>query len=972
MRVFPLVFLLIPLLAAAQDDTEGRRLSKAEERAKFHPRPVRGTSAEERQRAFERRLAAERDSRFGGLNWRNIGPEVQGGRVVDLDIPTDNPKQLYVATATGGLWRTENEGLTWTSLFDDHSSYGIGAIAVSRDGKTLWVGTGEANSQRTSYAGTGVFKSVDGGATWSNVGLPESHHIGRIAIDPSNPDVVYVAALGHLYSQNPERGLYKTADGGKSWKQILKVDEYTGAVDVVVNPAAPSQILVSMWDRDRRAWNFREAGAGSAVFRSTDGGARWQKVETLPIGDAAGRIGLAVGGGRSSTVYALVDNQSFDPEWDAFDERVPSGRLTPRRFLLLSAEQFASLDKGVLEPFWRRYGPESLKLEDALAGLRSGSLSMEALRKRLEERDPNLFTPGYVEAEVYRSNDFGATFRKTKLGRLGGIGGYYWGKVAVNPRDADDVFVMGVPLLRSTDGGETWRRAAPRSHVDYHAVQHDPRDPQKVWIGSDGGLYLSHDGGLNVRHINNLPLAQATTLALDNKTPYNVYLGLQDNGTMKGPSTYVPGRSDPDQWKTLMGGDGSDIAIDPRDNGDVVYAASQFGGHAARNQKTGEGWSTRANPPAGDPPARYNWISPLIVSSHHPDIVYLGAQRVYRSFNMGRKWEPISPDITKNLPNGDVPYSTIKELSESPLRFGLIYAGCDDGTIKMTPDGGFQWIDVSTPQKDKWVSGIVASRHDVGTVYASQSGYREDDFATYLWRSKDFGRTWASIAGDLPSETVNVVREDPWRKDVLYVGTDMGVFVSIDGGGHWETLHGGMPNLPVHDLAIQEREKDLVAATHARGAYVLSLKPLDKLQPAVLDAPLTLFPIEEVKRQPTWGYERRERWDTTPPRVPTASFMFWTHQAGSAVLKVRNQAGETVIEKQVAARRGFNEVEVGLLIRPGKPIQPDPAKVKPKTAEEALKDPYEDSRGVYLAAGEYVATVEAGGKSSSQTLKVTN
>jgi photosystem II stability/assembly factor-like uncharacterized protein len=952
----------------AVSSAQEARLSKSEERRTLHPAVVRGMPASEWLRGYEQRLRMKAASPFGELKWRSIGPSMQGGRVVDIKAPLDNPKRLFVAFATGGLHVTEDEGMTWSSLFDQESAFGIGAIAVSRDGNTVWLGSGEPNSQRTSYAGTGVFKSVDGGKTWLNMGLPESHHIGQILIDPRDENTVYVAAIGHLYSQNPERGVYKTTDGGKTWTQILKVDEFTGAIDLVMNPRNPNVILASMWDRDRRAWNFRESGSGSGVYRTTNGGRSWSRVQGLPVGEAAGRTGLALCESKPNVVYAFVDNQGDDPDWEIEDERLPSGRLSARRFLRLNDETLSNVPSDTLAPFLRSATNNELKADDVLKNLKDGKLTHAGLKAEIEKRNPGFFQADIAGDQVYRSDDGGVSWRRTDGGNLGTIGGYYWGKVWVNPNDADDLYVMGLPLLRSTDGGKTWASIARRAHVDHHAVWNHPRDPRKVWIGNDGGLYVSYDGGETVRHINNLDVGQATTIAVDDKRPYNVYIGLQDNGTMKGPSNYRPGFSDLNLWKDLAGGDGSHIAVDPRNGGDTVYVASQFGGHSAINQATGERWSTRASSGRGEPALRYNWISPLIISPHHPDIVYLGAQKVFRSFNQGRKWEPISPDLTKNLPNGDVPFSTIKDLSESPIRFGLIYAGCDDGTVKMTPDGGVTWHDISTPQKDKWVSRVVAGKYKEDTVYVSQSGYREDDFAPYLWKSTDRGRTWRSIVGNLPNETINVIREDPERDDLLYVGTDMGVYVSYDGGLNWETLHGGLPNTPVHDLAIQAREREMVIASHGRSVWALPLKYVHSLTPELRKEDLKILEADDARRAATWGLDRREEWDSTPPRVPTTDVVFFAKEAGSATLRLKDKDGKVWIEKTFNASRGYNFMSFELQIEAGKKVTP-PRGVA-KTVEEALADPFAEGRPKYLPVGEYKLELSVGGKSVVQDWKL--
>jgi photosystem II stability/assembly factor-like uncharacterized protein len=961
------LFACLGVVAVAQD---GRRLTKEEEKQKYHGTAVRGTDATTRLRAYDARQRMKLESFFGGLTWRNIGPETQGGRVIDIHAPLDHPDRVYVAFATGGLWRTEDDGVTWTSLFDDQSAFGIGDFAISNDGKTIWVGTGEANSQRTSYSGTGVFKSTDEGKTWQHMGLAESHHIGEVLIDPRNPNVVYVASLGHLYSQNPERGVYKTTDGGKTWAQVLKVDEWTGAFDIAMDPRNPEVLLATFWERDRRAWNLLESGKGSGVFRTDNGGRTWNKVATLPQGVAAGRSDVAWSKSNPNVVYSVVDVQDDDADWFEQDERTPSGRLTPRRFLRLTDETLPQVDETVLTAFIRSATVE--KPADVAKQVRNKEVKFEQLKKMIEAKNPDFFRPPIVNQEVYRSDDGGRTFKRVSRTDDAEYQ-YYFAGVTVNPKNENDVLSWGFPMLRSVDGGKTWKRIAQQSHVDYHAAWFDPRNPAKLWIGNDGGLYLSGDYGENLRHINNLAVGQPTTIAVDNKRPYNVYIGLQDNGTMKGPSTFSRGRG-ASAWTTLGGGDGSHVAVDPRNDGDIVYTASQFGAHSGLNQLTNERWNARPATPRNDPPARFNWVSPLIISSHHPDVVYCASQRLYRSFNQGRSYLPISPDLTRNKPNGDVPYSTIKDVSESPLKWGLIYVGADDGRVTMTADGGFTWTDIPTPQPDKWVSRIVASKYDEGTVYVSQSGYREDDFSAYLYKSTDYGKTWRSISGGLPAETINVVREDPTKKDVLYVGTDMGVYVSLDGGNTWATLHGGMPNLPVHDLAIQARDNEIVAATHARSVYVLPLKYVHELTPELRAKGVTILEVPNVTRggggfRPSdWGYEQVERWSGEMPTSPVARVTYFTDTAGKATIRIKKD-GKVLKEAQVDALRGFNTSTIELMLQPAKPI-PAGKLEKPKSASDALKDPYEEYRAKYLDRGEYTMEVEVNGKTATSTFRI--
>ncbi|MFI5386568.1 MAG: glycosyl hydrolase [Fimbriimonadales bacterium] len=822
----------------------------ADEIAKFHTPKVTGMPASARMAAYEKRLKMESDSPFGQLKWRNVGPEIQSGRVVGIDAPVGQPNVLYIAFATGGLWKSDDYGTTFASIFDGYSSCGIGNFAMTKEGNTIWVGTGENNNQRTSYAGTGVFKSTDAGKTWQYMGLPESQHIGKILIDPRNENTVYVGALGHLYSQNPERGVYKTTDGGKTWQWVLKLDDQTGIIDMAMDPRNSDVIYATAMDRDRRAWDFRESGPGSGVYRTTDGGKNWKLIQELPHGEAAGRIGIAISKSNPDRIYVYADNHGENADWLDEDERVPSGTLTVRRFLNLTEEAFVGLDKKAADSFWSRYAPDDLKFEDAVQKVKDKKMTMEQLRDAFAKKTPNAFKPPTVQNELVRSNDGGKTWHRSESGPLGGNSYYYFGNVFINPKDPDDAFGTGTVLVRTRDGGKTWRLAARPVHVDFHAVWYDPADVKHIIVGNDGGAYESRDDGEHWRHLNNMPTGQATTVAVDNKTPYNIFVGLQDNGTMKGPSNYRPGISPLDSWTDVGGGDGAMIAVDPRNDGDIFYTGSQFGAEGGFDSKTKDRWSVT---PRGQG-NRYNWVSPIVISTFHPDIVYFGANKLYRSFDQGRHYEAISPDLTKNKPQGNVPFSTIKDFSESPLKFGVIYVGCDDGNVQVTRDGGVTWTLIPTPQPDKWVSRVVASKYDAATVYCSQSGYREDDWSAYLWKSTDYGKTWTSIVGDLPNETINVVREDPDHKNMLYAGTDLGVFVSFDGGSHWDALQGGLPHVPVHDLVIQSREHDLVIGTHARSAWVLSLDKVYDLTPELRNTDIKLFPVDNMRRDPNWAY----------------------------------------------------------------------------------------------------------------------
>lgn len=1020
--------------ALAQQGESPRRppLSKEEERAKFHP-PARGMDPAPRLAGYEQRLRMEAASPLQSLRFRSVGPEVQGGRIVDVQSPPAHPDSLVVAFATGGLWRTDNRGGSWTPLFEGESSISIGAFALGdAEGRVLYLGTGESNSSRTSYAGTGVFKSTDGGRTWQNVGLTDSHHIGRVVVDPRDPQVVYVAAVGHLYTENDERGLYKSRDGGQTWKRVLFVDDRTGVIDLVQDAATPDVLYAATWERARTAWNFLESGPGSGVWKSTDSGETWQRLAGFPTGATVGRIGLALAPSRPGTLYAVLDNQARRPPAEVTDEETPSGELTPRRLRGLSAAAFTRLDDALIGRFLRRYDfPRSLKPARLKRDVKAGRITVADLVAFLEDANRDLFENDVVQAEVYRSDDGGQAWRRTHEGRIDKVYysfGYYFGRIAVDPLDAERVYFAGVPLLASADGGKTWQGLDQRGvHVDHHALFVDPRSPHRVVVGNDGGLNVSYDRGATWTKINNLAVGQFTTLALDNAKPYNILGGLQDNGVMRGPSTYKPGKSDPTAWREIYGGDGSCIAVDPKDP-NTVYTASQFGNSARLDLKNGKRDKIRPRPALSatrkEKPLRYNWVTPFILSPHSRDVLYYGTNRLYRSFDRGTTWTAISDDLTSNREQGDVPFGTITSIAESPKRFGVVWVGTDEGKVWGTRDGGATWADLSAGlAADRWVTRVVASAFDEGTVYVSQNGYRNDEFAPYLWRSKDHGRTWESLAAGLPNEPINTVREDPRARHLLYVGTDLGAFVSLDRGATWTALTGGLPRVPVHDLLVHPREGDVVVATHGRSVFVAEAAPLRKLTAARMAKPLAALPVKEVQADPRRGYGEHPyiTWARDEPLVRLA---WWSSlPAGTAVrLSVKDEHGSVWRELSATAAPGFNAVDYDLAADPARATAAEavartkalekqkqakagapPAAAAPAEEEDEdldlpddeeeeaaetpaapsgrpmldadlqqlLADPLHASRKRSLPAGTYTLEISAGGHVDRTTLRVT-
>lgn len=1008
--------------AAAKKDVP---LSKTDQLAKFHP-ATSSMPAADRLKGYAQRVEMERTSPLAAIVFRNVGPEVQGGRIVDIAAPAARPDTLLVAFASGGLFRTENRGGSWTPLFDGESSMTIGAIAVGDpEGKVLWVGTGEANASRSSYAGTGVFRSADGGKTWKNTGLPDSHHIGKIVIDEKNPDTVYVAAAGPLYTFGGDRGVYKTTDGGTTWRRTLFVDEKTGAIDLVQDPARPEVLYAATWERDRKPWDFLESGTGSGIWKSTDGGETWKRLAGgFPQGDVVGRIGLAVSGAKPDRIYAVLDNQSRRPEGEIPDEEAPPGELTARRLKGMTATQFAALDPALVQRFLKAYDfPKTLKAKALIGEVKSGKVALSDLLAYVKDANRDLFESQIESAEVWRSDDGGSTWKKPYEGRLDKVFytyGYYFSRIFVAPDDADRVYFGGVPMLRSTDGGKTWKGIDRRGvHVDEHALAFGPKDSRHVALGNDGGLNLSFDGGTTWMRVENIPVGQFTTIAVDDAEPYNIVGGLQDNGTMRGPSSYIFGVSDPNAWKMISGGDGSMCQIDPKDR-NVVYTAFQFGFASRLNLKTGERARIRPRPDLKEPPLRYNWVTPFLISPHSREILWFGTNRLFRSLDRGDDFTPVSADLTSNREQGNVPFGTATSVAESPKKFGVVYVGTDEGKIWLSRDGGATWKDVSAGlAKDRWVTRIVASAFDEGTVYVTQNGYRNDEWTPYVFRSSDFGESWTSLAGGLPPEPVNVIREDPKAKNLLYVGTDLGVFVSLDRGQTWLTMAGGLPHVPVHDLAVQPREGDVVVGTHGRSVFVAEATPLRKLSDEVRKEDLHAFDVKPATWERRRGYDEHP-WITWFRRPPVVRIAWWASAAaaGPAKLTFRDVYGDVWKEIATTSGPGMNVFEYDLtadaakadaaeanlkkrLREKAKALEEIDRKFSskekkegseaeeeagvdstaattasllerplPPDVEKLLADPYLERRTRYLPPGTYTVGIAAGGKSATATLEV--
>ncbi|WP_445383489.1 glycosyl hydrolase [Robiginitalea sp. IMCC43444] len=925
------------------------------------------TEASKVQAALEAKAEMAENSIVKNLSLVNIGPSIMSGRVVDLAVNPDKPTEFFVAYASGGLWYTNNNGIRFSPVMDQTPTQNLGAVAVHWPSGTVWAGTGENNSSRSSYAGIGLLKSNDMGKSWSYSGLPDSHHIGRISIHPQQPDEVVVAVSGHLYSDNPERGLYKTTDGGQSWKRVLYIDEGTGAIDLVRSPDNPDVLYASTWERERNAWNFTEAGRGSGIYKSADGGNNWTLVSGpglgFPTGEGTGRIGLAAF--DQHTIYAVLDNQNRRAvDEEGSDEE----RLEKDDFRNMNVTAFMALDRHKLNRFLEENNfPRKYRAENVKDLVRKGSVKPEDLALYLEDPNSLLFDAPVIGAEVYLSEDGGKSWKKTHKGYIDGLYysyGYYFGQISVAPYDKNQIYISGVPLLRSGDGGKTFNSIDGENvHSDHHIVWVDPNLAGHLINGNDGGVNISYDYGASWIKNNNPQVGQFYAIQVDQQQPYRVYGGLQDNGVWMGAHNASESdrwhQSGEYPWKSIMGGDGMQVQVDKR-NANIVYTGYQFGNYFRLDLENEESSRIKPQHELGEAPYRFNWQSPILLSPHNQDILYFGSNRLHRSMNQGADWTTLSPDLTTGGKKGDVPYGTLGTISESPLQFGLLYTGSDDGLVHVSKDAGASWERISDnlPQS-LWVSRVAASKHSKGRVYVALNGYRWDDFTPYIYLSEDFGNSWKSISGGIPASPVNVVLEDPVNENLLFAGTDNGLYVSFNKGENWEMMQNGMPNVAVHDLVIQEREKHLLVGTHGRSIFRADIAPLQKLTPDALQKELLIFELEDILHSGRWG-NSFSPW--SEPSTPGIDAVFYSRNGGKVTASIQTADGITLSETEMQADPGLNVLSYDLAFsKTGKSDYLKKYKVPLKEASNGK---------TYLPKGSYKIELKLGNNSMDQSFKV--
>lgn len=837
------------------------------------------------------------------LRWRSIGPANMGGRISDFAVVEKDPYTIYVGVGTGGVLKTTNNGTTWQGVFDKEPVASVGSVAVSQNNpKIVWVGTGEGNSRNSSSWGNGVYRSADGGATWTNMGLRDTHDVPKIALDPKNDDVVYVAALGHLWGANRERGIFKTSDGGKTWQHVLAVDENTGGIDVLVDPSAPSTVYAALWARRRYPWGFTNGGTTGGVFKSIDAGKTWQKL-TGGLPPDMGRIGLDIYRKNPRVLYAIVESDS------------------------------------------------------------GGSQSLEGMRSR--------------SGGIFRTDDGGAHW--TRMSDLNPRG-FYFGKVRVDPNNDQRVYVLGFGTAVSDDGGRTFLNTGARDiHGDCHAMWIDPANSNHALLGTDGGIYFSYDKAKTWDFQNNVALGEFYNISYGMDKPYTVCGGLQDNGTWCGkaqvrhqefsfggnPNAAAITNAD---WFFVNGGDGFWAQID-RTNANIIYSESQGGEMARLDLASGRARNIQPQAKEGTPRFRFNWNTPIILSAFDPKTLYVGGDRVFRLTNRGENWEAVSPDLSNPAPatmntagSAAENYHTVVALSESPKDRNVLWAGTDDGNVQVTRDGGKTWRNVAANMTGVpaglWVSRVQASNHDAGRAYAAVDGHRSDDFHAYLYTTDDYGATWRSISATLDAP-VKGFREDPVNPNLLFAGTEFGIFMSLDRGGQWQQLKDGLPTVSVDDIQIHPREHDLLIATHGRSIYViddisaLEQISVDKLGQNILFNPRPATEFYYTPIGGLWGAHVFKA--KNPPFGAYINYYLAGSPADPVSITIENAKGTTVRELDGPNRPGFNRVVWDL---------------RPEPREAIGEERGSDGQVAYVPPGEYTVRLKMGEFRASTKLVV--
>lgn len=872
---------------------------------------------------------------LNSVTWRSVGPANMGGRVSAIALVPGSRTSFYVGFGTGGVFKTENLGVTLTPVFDKAPLLSIGSIVVADappswpgwaqekkssepatppadkqpagkekpdpgKGKIVWVGTGEGNGRNSSSWGGGVYRSTDAGASFVSLGLEQTHDIPRLAVDPRNPDVLYVAALGHLWGANPERGIYKTGDGGKTWQHVLKIDDKTGACDVVLDPSQPDTVYAGMYARRRTAWSFTGNSESGGIFRSLDAGRTWKKL-TSGLPPRTGRIGLTVYPKNPKILYATVESDSGGTGRDPFEDRSTQGGL-------------------------------------------------------------------------FRSDNRGDTW--TRVSNIN-FRSFYFSRVAVDPENDQRVYLPGWDLTISDDGGKTFRRSgSPDVHVDFHAIVVNPLDPSQILVGNDGGVYVSHDKAQSWEYLNRIAVGQFYRIAVDNSDPYRIAGGLQDNGSWMGPSQTLWVTEDESKdgilnsdWKTVGGSDGFTVAFDPTDK-NLIYVTGQGGELVRRRMDNNQARLIRPGPKEGQERLRFNWNSPYLVSPHDPTVLYMGGNRVFKLTQRGDQWKVISGDLSRRetdkiqtVGSDAETYGTVVSLVESPVTKGLLWAGTDDGLVHVTDNDGKTWANVTPKEVDGlYVARIAPSWKNAKTACIAVDGHRSDVFKPLVLRTEDLGRTWSNITGDLPAGgPVEVVLEDPGNPRVLYAGTEFGIFATLDLGKHWVRLNGkSLPPAPVDDILMHPGEKDLVVGTHGRSIWILDdasffaqLAPEARGKNALLLDILPATPRLYFGRD--YGSGQAIFRAKNPPMGAVLNYWLKEDSEESASLTIADSSGFVIRKLEGTNRAGLNRAVWDLQ-----------ADTKHRFSD--VDQSY--GQTPFVPAGDYKVTLTLGGEKSEKIVKV--
>ena len=868
--------------------------------------------------------------------WRSIGPANMGGRVDDIAVDENNPSTFYVGFATGGIWKTTNNGTTWTPIFDKYPVSSIGDIALApSNASIIYVGTGEPNNRQSSSFGGGVYKSTDGGKEFVYVGLKDTQSIGRVVVHPKDPDIAYVAAVGHLFGPNPERGLYKTTDGGKTWTNTKFIDNDTGFTDVAMDPSNPNVLFAASYQRRRQPWGFNGGGSGSALWKTTDAARTWTRLtgNGLPDNPIIGRIGLDIARSKPSTIYASI-------------EVGPSG----------GTGAGVNDDGTLVQPGAGRGG-----------GGGGG---------RGQPPPP----PDPKKSGIWRSDDSGKTW---KFLSNQGDRWMYYSQVRIDPSNPEIAYQGGAPFFKSTNGGKNWEQVGGIPHSDHHAIWINPKNHDHILLGNDGGLNVSYDQGATWEFINTMALGQFYAVSADMRKPYYVCGGLQDNGSWCGPSMVrsANGIINTD-WFRVGGGDGFYTANDPTD-WRVLYSESQDG-NTSRVELPGRTVNIRPRPGGGRggtpaapaanaetpvaPPQfpgfgaagpnvvpapapgtnyRFYWSTPFILSPHNPRTIYLGGERLFRSHDRGDTWVA-SPDLTRNVGRNDRPimgvagtapmaskhdgaasYSNIITISESPVVPGVVWVGTNDGNVQVSRDGGATWKNVSGNVKgvpdETHVSRVEASHFDASTAYVAFDAHRTNDHKPYIFVTRDLGETWSSVSGNLPTGNVNVVKEDPRNRNLLYAGTEYGFYVSLNGGREWKAFMTGLPTVRIDDVMVHPRDNDLILATHGRSIWIMdditALQQLSedaiKTDAQLLDIrPATAW-INDIQRAVLVGGAKNFR-GQNPSRGTAISYWLKSAPAGAVRITITDITGREIRSLEGTRNAGLNRVSWDLALAGGR------------------------------------------------------